>query len=112
MNGLAKGIAHVSFAGGGAFLPVRCAYDRQMLIEHVGDRARAKGHVQVLLGNQRWIVRRSRDRSAAPCAVCGGGARSVCSTSGLTDVVYCLHCALGRDVEPLCAEDASGRMGS
>lgn len=45
MMELAKGIAHVSFAGGGILVPARDPDDRQTLVEHVADHIRAKGQV-------------------------------------------------------------------
>lgn len=53
MQALSKGIVHISFAGGGLFLPARSPYDRQMLVEHVTDRVRCKGHLQVLTDDER-----------------------------------------------------------
>ncbi len=95
MNAVARGMAHVSYAGGGIFLPVRSPYDRQMLVEHVGECVRAKGQVQVLLGHQRWLVH--RNRGATFCAGCGCPAACACTAGPDTSVVYCVKCALGSE---------------
>jgi hypothetical protein len=97
MNAMAEGIAHISFAGGGMFLPARNPYDRQMLAEHVGERARAKGQVQVLMGDQRWMVRRACGAAAVRCALCGMGSTTACYSKvrACEDVCYCVACALG-----------------
>ena len=42
MFGLGQGIAHVSFAGGGFFVPARSSYDRQLLADHALARVRVK----------------------------------------------------------------------
>jgi hypothetical protein len=101
MNAMAKGIAHVSFAGGGFFLPARNPYDRQLLVEHVGECARTKGHVQVLMGNRLWTVQRNRGSATTPCTLCGQAAPTPCYFEGSGEAGYCLHCALGQDMEPV-----------
>ena len=93
MTGVAQGIAHVSFSGGGIFVPARTPYDRQMLIEHVVDRVRAKGQVQVLVDSQRWLVHLLRERSATKCWSCGIAPDSVCYPTAASDVVLCVRCA-------------------
>ena len=92
---LARGIAHVSFTGGGVFLPARDAYDRQTLIEHVIARAHAQGRVQVLLDRHRWLVQAGAPQFGRTCAVCGQVADTAgcCATSD--GVTYCVCCALG-----------------
>ena len=92
---LASGIAHVSFPGGGAFLPARDPYDRQTLIEHVNQAVRAKGRVQVLIDNHRWMVQPNASSLAIPCALCGQTADIGCHSTGGYGVSYCVRCALG-----------------
>ena len=92
---LAHGIAHLSFPGGGVFLPARDAYDRQTLIEHVTQRVRAKGPVQVLVDNHRWMVQAGAANRAAICAACGQSADAACYSTGSNGTSYCVHCALG-----------------
>ena len=93
MTVLAKGIAHISFPGGGTFLPARSPYDREMLIEHVAHRVRAKGRVQVLLNEQRWLVDvGTGGASGDGCSACG---RTLDMTWCVADVgvPYCAKCA-------------------
>lgn len=92
---LARGIAHVSFSGGGVFLPARDPYDRQTLIEHVMQRVRAKGRVQVLVDSQRWTVQRSLPTLGTTCAACGQAADVACYSNASSSVAYCPCCALG-----------------
>jgi hypothetical protein len=94
-NGLMKGIVHVSFPGGGLFLPARTPYDRQTLVEHVKDRARVKGQVQVLVSDHRWIVRFNEEAGEVVCCACGHASESACSSSANGDGVYCVTCAFG-----------------
>lgn len=91
---LARGVAHVSFPRGGVFLPARDPYDRQTLIEHVTQRVRAKGRVQVLVDNHRWMVHVPTHR-AAPCAACGQLLVAACHSSVSNGAAYCVYCALG-----------------
>lgn len=93
---LASGIAHVSFAGGGVFLPARDPYDRQTLIDHVNERVRAKGRVQVLIDNDRWVVQRNSSPAESVCTLCGQPADTACFSSGGYGAPCCVRCALGR----------------
>jgi hypothetical protein len=95
MNAIAEGIAHISFAGGGMFLPARNPCDRQKLAEHVGERARTKGQVQVLMGDQRWMVRRPCAAAPVRCTLCGMGSTTACYSRAGEDICYCVACALG-----------------
>jgi hypothetical protein len=99
MNAMAKGIAHVSFAGGGFFLPARNPYDRQLLVEHVSECVRTKGHVQVLMGDQLWMVHRNSGPSTTPCTRCGMAVPTAFYFRGSGEACYCPTCALGQDVE-------------
>ena len=92
---LARGIAHVSYPGGGVFLPARDPYDRQTLIEHVNQRVRAKGRVQVLIDSHRWMVQPNSLPLANACAVCGQTADTACYSAGGYGAPYCVACALG-----------------
>lgn len=95
MQILSKGIAHVSFTGGGLFLPVRSPYDRQILLEHVTERARKKGLVQILLDEARWMVDGRKRASRTPCTSCGDTVHFACFSPSHNDAVYCLSCAFG-----------------
>jgi hypothetical protein len=109
MNAMAKGVAHISFAGGGIFLPARNPYDRQLLAEHIGARVRSKGQVQVLMGNQVWMVHRNRGPGAARCTRCGMAAATACYSRGGEEDCYCVACALGTEVEPVQVQCAPER---
>ena len=91
------------------FLPARNPYDRQTLIEHVSDRARRKGPVQVLLGERRWMVRLARDRSGPPCSSCGSVTPSACCSAAHAGAVYCLDCAFRPEIDSGCARPRSRR---
>jgi hypothetical protein len=95
-----KGIAHVSFVGGGIFLPARSAYDRQLLAEHVRNRVRAKGKVRVLVDDQRWMVHLRPSSNPADCSQCGRAANSACYLGAATGTPYCLACAFGDFAQP------------
>jgi hypothetical protein len=98
MSAMAKGIAHVSFAGGGLFLPARSPYDRQVLAEHVRERVRANGRVQVLMGEHLWMMHRNRGTTTY-CARCGVAAGIACHFSGSGEACYCVACALEEGVD-------------
>ncbi len=93
MSATAKGIAHVSFPGGGVFLPTRNATDRNLLIKYVDAHLRASARVQVLLGNRRWVARRA---AGVRCDRCDGAVER--ALASVTErATYCLSCALGGD---------------
>lgn len=91
---LAPGIAHVSFSGGGTFLPARNPYDREILAEHVADRVRTNGVVQVLVKDQRWTVRLGVNPPVPDCTACGCSLSVACCSSGRDGLPYCVKCAL------------------
>ncbi len=94
MRATANGIAHLSFAGGAVFLPVRTPYDRQMLAEYVSERVQAKGQVQILVDGQRWLVQRQREPAFVACDRCGSGISCTCYSDADGQQVYCARCAL------------------
>ena len=96
---MTRGIAHVSFVGGGIFLPARSPYDRQVLTEHVLSRVRAKGKVQVLIDDQRWMVQRPSS-GLADCSHCGCAVNSACYLGAGSGTPYCLTCAFGDLADP------------
>ena len=91
MAGMVPGIAHVSFQGGGFFLPARSTADWQNLISHVMDRVRTAGRVQILTAGHRWVLRRTAEQARIQCASCGSQSDSVCFDDGLA---FCVACAL------------------
>jgi len=110
MKAIASGVAHLSFAGGGLFLPARSPYDRQTLAEHIASRARRNGQVQVLVDDRRWLVYRRSAASAAVCTHCGASSlASACYAIGCAPAAYCVRCAF---LEPLpLPNEAQRRAG-
>jgi len=92
MNATLNGIAHISFHGGGIFMPARTPYDRQLVAEHVADRVRTKGRVQVLIDDQRWMVHVNNGAVGAGCAGCGVALRAASCCAVGNDSVYCVRC--------------------
>jgi hypothetical protein len=99
MNGLLDGIAHLSFLGGGTFLPARTPYDRQMLLEHVGDRVRSKGRVQLLIDGRRWIVCRNDSGFGARCVRCNALIGTACCSIAGDAAINCVRCAVSDGVD-------------
>jgi hypothetical protein len=94
MAALAKGIAHVSFAGGGIFLPAGNRYDRETLMEYVADNVRTKGQVQILVDDQRWLARDVRPESGGGCSTCRGRLLgAACYAAADVRTAYCVKCA-------------------
>lgn len=107
MNGvLADGVAHLSFRGGGIFLPARNPYDRQILSEHAVQRARAHGRVQVLVDDERWTICLKLDPSVLRCGSCDSPLELVCLGSRTPNTPRCVRCALmdGPKAAPRSAE--------
>ena len=94
-----RGIAHISFNGGGVFLPARNPYDREMLVEHITDSMRTKSQLRVLVDDLFWSVLPSNNTSPTPaCDGCGNSLQSL-SCSAADGVEYCVKCAFG-DTRP------------
>ncbi len=85
------GVAHVSFAGGGVFLPDHDQHDRQDLLDYVTRLVSSKPKVQILLRNQRWLAESGR---YCLCTSCGRASKVSCRETGDVDA-YCVQCALG-----------------
>lgn len=86
-------VAHVSFVGGGIFLPDHGPSDRRTLIDYVERLAGSKPKVQILLENQRWLV---QPCNYACCACCGYACNVSCREASNETDAFCLKCALGR----------------
>ena len=93
MSETLKGIAHVSFAGAGFFVPVDTSSERRSLIEQIAAYSRTECRLQVLTDGRRWMVRRAGDPSPDVCASCDAKINTAaCSMAG-DDAAYCLGCA-------------------
>lgn len=94
-----RGIAHISFIGGGVFLPARNPYDRQVLVEHVAERVRSKGEVLVTLDDRYWSVCKSNETPGICCFACGHSLESAPYSATNQQTVYCVKCAFGERTE-------------
>ena len=94
MSLLAQGIAHVSFPGGGTFLPLRNASDRRRLIADIANHSRAGDPVQLLVEEQRWVIRPQQVSSSFGCAVCGITEEPAAFSQGDEQTGYCITCVL------------------
>jgi len=91
-------VVHVSFAGGGIFLPNEGPADRQYLVDYVGHLLSSKQTVQILRCEQRWLAERCGDYCC--CAGCGRAAKAVCRETRNEAEPYCLRCALETGARP------------
>jgi hypothetical protein len=85
-------VAHVSYPGGGVFLPDHGPGNRHTIMEYVERLVRSKHRVQILLDNQRWLVQPSEQAS---CAACDLATKTACREANKDGELYCLRCALG-----------------
>jgi hypothetical protein len=95
---LSPGIAHVSFQGGGLFLPARNPSDRRNLIEDITARARSTGLVQVLVDGERWMVR-ALGQHPVRCGSCGNTPDSACYSAADERAAYCATCVFAGDTQ-------------
>jgi hypothetical protein len=98
-----RGIAHISFAGGGVFLPAANPYDREVLVEHVAERVRSKREVLVALDDRYWSVCMNGAGRDTCCSACGNSPESICYAASNDQMAYCVKCAFngGAGVVPL-----------
>ncbi len=90
-------VAHISYVGGGMFLPDHGPGDRHTIIEYVIRLIRSKQKVQVLLENQRWLV---HSGALVRCANCDLLTSTGCHEATKDHERYCLNCALGYTSSP------------
>lgn len=82
------------------FLPARSPYDRQVLADHVAASLRVTGQVQVLVNEQRWMVRCTGPSVPVYCTGCASGLNTVWAAD--SDAwTYCAECALHGCTEPV-----------
>ena len=84
-------VAHVSYPGGGIFLPDHGPNDRHTIMEYVERLVSSKHKVQILLDNQRWLVQSGEH---ACCASCDLATKTACREANRDGAAYCLRCAL------------------
>jgi hypothetical protein len=84
-------VAHVSYPGGGVFLPDHGPGDRHTIMEYVERLVSSKQKVQILLEDQRWLVQPSEH---ACCASCDLATKTACREANEDGDLYCLRCAL------------------
>ena len=85
-----KGVARISFQGGGLFLPVKTPYEREVLFEHVDRYAKRHGRVRVELNRREWNVHLSNGHPER-CGVCNRGLDNL--TYALGGRSLCIVCA-------------------
>ena len=94
-----KGIAHISFPGGGTVLPAENAYDWEILMDYVADTVRSSGPVEIRVDHQRWLVRYIRGPSGPDCSRCGHFLHTACCTPMNAETSYCVKCIGARGGE-------------
>lgn len=85
--------AHLTFMGGGLMLPARTPYDRQILREHVLNRARHVQELRVRVGRKTWCVERPTEQTPFVCGSCKRQL-TVALHAPPADTMYCVACAL------------------
>lgn len=86
--------AHITFVGGGLLLPARTLYDRQILREHVLNRAQHGEHVQIRVGRKTWLVERPGRQRSFVCELCERRLTVAALHAPPSENVYCVACAL------------------
>src|SRR5262245_1584929 len=87
-----KGIAHITFTGGGFFVPAHNPYDREMLVEHITNSVRTKGQLSVRVDDLFWSVLPGNSSPASECDGCGSALQSL-TCSAVDGAAYCAKCA-------------------
>jgi hypothetical protein len=100
-------VAHVSYPGGGVFLPDNGPGDRRTIMEYVERLVSSKQKVQILLDNRRWLVQSSEH---ACCAACDLATKAACREATDGGECYCLRCALSAARPEVRAHAASRHL--
>jgi hypothetical protein len=85
-----KGVAHISFLGGGCIMPSHTPYEREVLIQHIEAAGRRHGNVRLRVDRQDWLITRSAAVRAA-CIRCHRRAGALVYRFG--GAVLCTGCA-------------------
>jgi len=96
---LAKGVARISFPGGGTVLPAESAYDWEILMEYVADNVRSGGQFEICVDDQCWVVRCVRGPSATGCSRCGHALHTACCSATNAERRYCGKCLGASTIE-------------
>ena len=86
--------AHLTFVGGGLLLPARTPYERQLLQEHVLDRARHKDQLRVRVDRKDWTVERPTAEHPFVCGRCKRQLTVAALHTPRQPETYCVACAL------------------
>jgi hypothetical protein len=84
-----KGVARISFPGGGLLVPAKTPYEREVLFEHVHEYTKRHGQVRVELNGRAWLVRLHTD-PAVPCTGCSQLLENL--SYSLPDRTWCPAC--------------------
>ena len=88
-----KGVAHISFEGGGLIVPAQTPYEREMLFEHVEVSTKRYGRVWLDVNRGHWTISlRNGDREA--CASCSRWLNLIYRFDGQTLCGQCARRAL------------------
>jgi hypothetical protein len=86
--------AHLTFVGGGLLLPARTPYERQLLREHVLDRARHKEQLRVRVDRTDWTIERPTVERPFVCGRCKRQLTVAALHAPHQPDTYCVACAL------------------
>ncbi len=91
---MAAGTAYIVFAGGGLILPAQTPYDRQVLREHVLNRAHHKEDLRIDVDRRTWLVDRSDERRKSLCERCKRQITVAALHAPHSTICLCVSCAL------------------
>jgi hypothetical protein len=75
-------------------LPAQTPYDRQVIREHVLNRARHVQHLQVRVGRGTWVVERPDEQHPFVCKRCKRQLTVAALHAPPATTTYCVACAL------------------
>ena len=89
-----RGMAHLSFDGGGLIVPAQTPYERQLLFEYVEASTKQHGGVRLRLNGQLWTISQ-KNGGHEVCAACRRSLDNlVYRSDGQTRCIRCARQAL------------------
>jgi hypothetical protein len=85
-----KGVAHISFIGGGVIMPSHTPYEREILVQHVEAATKRHGSVRLAVDRQDWTISVSAQHRAV-CTRCSR--RAGVLTYRFAGTTLCTPCA-------------------
>jgi len=89
-----KGIAKLTFPGGGIVLPGRTPYERELLVEHIQYHVRRRSALHLELDGHNWSIVFDDSFESDHCATCQRTTDIHAGNHMIKHATFCLRCVI------------------